>query len=41
MIAITGAAGIIAAYLIAGALGYMIGVERGMDKARTKRYGRR
>lgn len=32
---------IVAAYLLAGWIGYMIGVERGQEKARTKRGIRR
>lgn len=41
MIAITGALGIIAMYLLAGWLGYQIGVARGIESERTKRGIRR
>lgn len=41
MIAMTGTFGILAAYLICGYMGYCIGVQRGIDKCKTKRFERR
>jgi hypothetical protein len=37
MIAFSGTLWIVIAYLIAGWIGYQLGVERGMEKVRTKR----
>ena len=37
MIAFRGTLWIVIAYLIAGWIGYQLGVERGMEKVRTKR----
>lgn len=41
VIAFTGAFGILAAYIIAGWIGYQLGIERGIEKERTKRGIRR
>lgn len=41
MIAFTGAFGILIAYAIAGWIGFQLGVERGIQKERTKRGIRR
>lgn len=41
MIAFMGSAGIFIAYAIAGWIGYCLGVERGIEKERTKRGIRR
>lgn len=41
MIALTGSLGIVIAYLIAGYMGYCLGVQRGIEKCRTSRYRRK
>lgn len=39
--ALGGALSIVAAYLIAGYMGYCLGVQRGIEKCRTHRYERK
>lgn len=41
MIAISGTIAILIAYGICALMGYFIGVEHGIEKCKTKRYGRR
>ena len=41
MSAIGGTLSILAAYLICGYMGYCVGVQRGIEKCKTKRYERR
>ena len=41
MSALGGALAIVAAYIVAGYMGYCLGVARGIEKCRTHRYGRK